>query len=269
MNDHALLFPLLSVPLLVGCAAGGQLASRGDASAGDDAGDDAAFFPAGDDDASTSTTAGGDDASVPPPGDEGPPITGTGDAGPLAPPFDAGPGGPCTQPPAPGDLRIDELMIESVAGTGDYGEWLEVRSQRPCAIDLRGLHGECADGAKVRTFDVTDDVWIAAGGSFVVADSVDPTINHDLPGTLIVWAGQPGDVLRNKGGTVTLLRGTTIVDSVTFPALKLTVGASVAFPADCPLARRSDWTAWQTSVASWFPGFFGTPNAPNTDVHCP
>jgi hypothetical protein len=179
------------------------------------------------------------------------------------------PDGACAAPLAAGDLVIDELMIESVAGTGDYGEWLEVRSTLPCAIDLRGLHGECPSGAKVRTFDVNDDVWLAAGSTFVVADSVDPAIDHDLPGTVIAWAGQPGDVLRNKGGTVSLLVQDVLIDSVTYPALKLVVGASVAFPADCPLERRSDWTVWQASAASWFPGFRGTPNAPNVDVSCP
>jgi hypothetical protein len=172
-------------------------------------------------------------------------------------------------PPSAGDLQIEELLIESVAGTGDYGEWLEVRSLLPCAIDLRGLHGECPSGAKVRTFDVIDDLWIPPLGSFVVADSSDPAIDHALPGTLLVWAGQPGDVLRNKGATVSLYAQGTLVDSVTYPALTLVVGASVAFPADCPISRRGDWSAWQTSNASWFPGYRGTPNAPNSDVHCP
>jgi hypothetical protein len=160
-------------------------------------------------------------------------------------------------------------MIESVAGTGDYGEWIEVTSRRPCALNLRGLHGDCPSGSKVRTFDVGEDVWIPPLGTFVIADSAGPATNHDLPPPLLVWSGQPGDVLRNKGGTVDLRVGGTLIDSLTFPALKLTVGASVAFPADCDPEARGDWSAWQTSVASYFPGFFGTPNAPNSDVSCP
>jgi hypothetical protein len=136
-------------------------------------------------------------------------------------------------------------------------------------MNLRGLHGECPSGAKVRTFDVTDDTWLPPLGTFVVADSLDPAINHDLPGMVIVWAGSPGDVLRNKGATITLRMQETLVDTVTYPSLKLTVGASTAFPADCPLSRRSDWTTWQTSNASWFPAFLGSPNAANLDVHCP
>jgi len=178
------------------------------------------------------------------------------------------PDGACSAPPGPGDLTIDELLIASVAGTGDYGEWLEIRSGSSCILNLRGLHGECANGSKVRTFDIPDDVWLLPQGTVVVADSASRALNHDLPGTLLVWSGQPGDVLRNNGTTVTLRWQNAVVDSLTYPALPVTVGASIAFPADCPPDRRSDWSAWQSSTGSWFPGFYGTPNATNDDVHC-
>jgi hypothetical protein len=206
-------------------------------------------------------------APAPDPAGETPPFDG-GDT-PAGPPFDAGPDGVCPAPPGPGDLLVDELMIESVAGTGDYGEWLEVRSTLGCALDLRGLHGECPHTARVATFDVGEDVWIPAGGTFVVADSTSAALDHDLPEPLLAWTGQPGDVLRNKGTTVTLRMGDAIVDALTYPALTLTVGTSLAFPDDCAPATRSDWSRWQPSTASWFPGFLGTPNARNTDVHCP
>ncbi|HXN32289.1 MAG TPA: hypothetical protein VN894_10525 [Polyangiaceae bacterium] len=185
------------------------------------------------------------------------------------PPFDPGDGGVCMTALAEGDLVIDELMIESVAGAGDHGEWLEVQSTVGCALDLRGLHGDAPSGNKIRTFDVGGDLWIPALGRFVVADSNNVSINHDLPGTVVVWSGQPGDVLRNKGGTVTLQFGGAIIDSVTYPSMALTAGASLAFPSDCAPSRRSDWTAWQSSTFAWFPGFSGTPNAPNDDVQCP
>ena len=185
-----------------------------------------------------------------------------------ADPSDAGPDGSCALPIGPGDLAIDELMIESVAGAGDYGEWIEVRSNLDCMANLRGLHGECPRGAKVATFDVASDVWVPARGTFVIADSSDPAIDHDLPGLVIVWFGQPGDVLRNKGSTITLsLRG-ALLDTVTYPALSLAVGDSWSFPDDCDPSSRSDFTSWTRSTASWFPGFLGTPNQPNTDVAC-
>ena len=183
--------------------------------------------------------------------------------------IDAGLDGECTQPLGAGDLLIDELMIESVAGAGDDGEWLEVANLAGCALNLRGLHGECPVGAKVHSFDVTADLWLAPGGTFILADSPDPAVNHYLPGLVLAWSGHPGDVLRNLGGTVTLTVGGVLVDTVTWPSLKPPIGTSVELPADCPAEDDADFGVWQPSTASWFPGFQGTPNAPNTDVQCP
>jgi hypothetical protein len=187
---------------------------------------------------------------------------------PPAPPFDAGAGGTCGRPLAFGDLRIDELMIASVAGSGDDGEWFEVSSALDCAIDLIGLHGEAPRGAAVATFDVADHLWLPARGTFVIADSTDPAINHYLPGVVVGWFGHPGDVLRNQGTSITLTAGSALVDSITYPSLSATPGRSIAFPPDCDAGARTDWTLWQPSTASWFPGFQGTPNAPNGDVRC-
>jgi hypothetical protein len=231
--------------------------------AGSDVGDDAA--PPGDDDASADawldpTLPGvadgddtGDDAAPPPP----------------LPPFDAGPGGVCPSPPGPGDLAIVELMIASVAGAGDHGEWIEIESTRDCALDLYGLEGDCPSGAKVASFAIDDDVWLPARGRFVVADSLDPALDHALPGLVVAWSGSPGDVLRNQGTTITLHSAGAVVDTFTYPkATKLPPGVSMAFPSACPLATRASWGQWQPSQASWFPGFYGTPNAPNDDVTC-
>jgi hypothetical protein len=141
---------------------------------------------------------------------------------------------------------------------------------REHALNLVGLHAECPVGAKVITLDVTSDVWIPAGGFFVIADSTDPAVNHALPGLVLGWSGSPGDVLRNAGGTVTLIANGALVDSVTYPDIKkLPDGTTLAFPSDCPTVSRAIWTLWQPSKASWFPGFVGTPNAPNDDLQCP
>jgi hypothetical protein len=181
----------------------------------------------------------------------------------------APPEGACDGPLSSGDIIIDEIMIESVAGTGDYGEWLEARSTLSCQVNLLGLHGECPKGAKVITFDVTSDFWLLGGASFLLADSMIPAINHYLPEPLFTWGGHQGDVLRNEGTTVSLRMNDILIDSVTYPALQLLVGRSWAFPSDCDPSLRGDFANWQTSTSSWFPGFFGTPNDPNDDVHCP
>jgi hypothetical protein len=256
------------------CAAGLDGTGTGSASTG---GDDAstALAPGGDDgsadvDAAAFSSAPSWDASTPPVSfDASAPRRDAGADATTGPPRDAGGDGPCAQPLGPGVLVIDEMMIESVAGTGDYGQWIEIASTSSCAVDLSGLHAECPVGSKVRTLDVGEDVWIPPGGSFVIADSTDPAINHYLPGTVLAWDGDPGSVLRKSGGTVSLMANGAIVDSVTWPTLVVVVGDSVAFPAGCLPSLRSDWTEWQTSTVSWFPGFYGTPNAPNTDVSCP
>lgn len=221
------------------------------------------------------------DATAPPLGDPGddssdaapPDPTPSADASVDAPvrdvATDALPDAPCTRRVAAGDLIIDEIMIASVAGSGDRGEWLEVASTSGCAIDLRGLHAECARGAKVATVDVADALWLPPHGMFVIADSSDPAINHYLPGIVLTWLGEPADVLRNQGATITLRLGDTLLESATYPALKLSIGASLAFPSGCDPTTRSDWARWRSSTASWFPGFRGTPNAPNSDVACP
>jgi hypothetical protein len=237
-------------------AAGPELVSTSDdATAGDDAG--MPSWPGLVDSGAAPQTS--NDATLPLAWESGP----APDA-PATPP-DAS----CVQPLGPGVLAIDELMIESVKGTGDYGEWLEVQSTSGCAVNLHGLHGECPVGMKLHTFDVTGDMWLPPAGTFLVADTGDPAINHYLPGLIVNWTGQPGDVLRNEGSTVTLTLDGNLVDTVTYPAFKLVVGASIAFPSNCPASSLPDWSSWQTSTASWFPGFFGTPNAPNDDVSCP
>jgi len=263
----AILSSLASLLFLLACSPGQEQGLPGASSGSDAALASLTGDYEGDDEASVEdpTWDGGssfvDEASAPSAWDAS--------TGSSVPPFDAGPEGACAAPPGPGDLIIDELMIESVAGTGDYGQWFEVTSTLPCAVNLRGLQGQCAAGAKVRTFDVAEDTWIPAGGTFLVADSADPVINHDLPGALIPWSGQPGDVLRKAGGTVTLLSGDAIVDSLTWPKLTLTPGTSIEFPPDCDPSQRTDFSVWQPSVSSWFPAFYGTPNAPNVDVECP
>jgi hypothetical protein len=187
----------------------------------------------------------------------------------LPAPADAAYEGACSQPLQAGDLLVDELMVESVAGAGDDGEWLEVTSALACATNLRGLHGECPVGSEVHTFDVPDDIWLPAGGTFIVADSVDPAVNHYLPGIVLAWSGHAGDILRNLGGTVTLSVGRQIVVSLTWPSMKLVVGTSVELPSDCPAGDADDFADWHPAIASWFPAFHGTPNAPNLDVACP
>jgi hypothetical protein len=266
MRALAMVFVLV---LTIGC--GGRSAPYEDVFADDaaDGGSYGGIIPASDASASYDATVG---YTAPPADDaEGDSTAGDDASSGDDDAADAPEGGDdaCVSDLAPGALLIDELLIESVDGTGDHGEWLEVTNTLPCAVDLRGLHGDCPHGAKAATFDVPGDLWIPAGGTFVVADSVSPAIDHDVPLPVVAWKGNLGDVLRNKGTTVTLTLDDVVIDTLTYPALALTVGTSVEFPADCDPSTRSDFSRWVPAQSSWFPGFHGTPNAPNTDVACP
>jgi len=174
----------------------------------------------------------------------------------------------CPTPLGPGDVVFDEVMISSVAGSSDRGQWLEVRSTRSCMLDLIGLHASAPHGQSFHTMDVTTDTWLEPGGFFLIADSTDPTENGGLPGLVLAWTGSPADALHKTSDTVTLSVGTTILDSLTYPSKKRTVGTSMAFPADCSPSLRTDFASWKASTASWAQGLFGTPAAPNTDVTC-
>jgi hypothetical protein len=205
---------------------------------------------------------------------------GAGDATLAAGPVDAGDAGyadasgagapmnACATPLAPGDLVFDEVMISSEPGSDDHGQWLEVRSTRACSVDLVGLHASAPHGQSAHTVDVTSDVWIPPWGFFLIADSLDPTENDSLPGLVIAWAGSAADALHKTSDTITLSVGEVTLDTLTYPDKKRTVATSMAFPAGCPARARQDFASWVPSVASWTPGFFGTPNAPNSDVRC-
>ena len=167
-----------------------------------------------------------------------------------------------------GDLAVTEMLIDSRAGTGDDGEWIEITSTRTCWLKLQGLSIESPRGTTaVNAVAINEDFELAPKGSFVVADSGDPAKNHGLPGKVFTWGA--ADVLKNDGDTLSLRLGATVVDTVTYPAFSnLEAGRTLAFPSDCPASVRSDWTRWSLTFDAYAVGFKGTPNATNDDVAC-
>ena len=88
-----------------------------------------------------------------------------------------------------------------------------------------------------------------------------------MPGKVFAFDGL--DVLKNDGDTVSLKVGAAVIDTITYPAFSnVEPGRTLAFPSDCPMNVRSDWTRWSLTFDAWKPGFKGTPNATNDDVAC-
>ena len=196
------------------------------------------------------------------------------DGGPQHP--DSGPGpsdaGPvlktyCAGPLKAGDLQIGELMIQSRAGAGDDGEWVEIRSTQTCWLKLKGLVVESPRGLSVDSVTIADDFELGPKELFLVADSADAMKNNALPGKLYAWNAT--DVLKNDGDTVSVKLGAAVIDTLTYPAFSnLVPGRTVAFPNDCPANVHSDWARWSLSFTVWKLGFKGTPNATNDDIAC-
>lgn len=183
---------------------------------------------------------------------------------------DAGaPANLCKTPLAAGDLAIVEVLLAAKAGTGDRGEWIEIKNTRPCAVNIKGLE---VSSPRTATVDdvatVTVDAYVAPGGRFLVASSTDPKVNGGLTGTLIAFAGNTSDVLGNAGDDISIHLGALAIDTFGFDITGLNPGESLAFPEACAVMDRGNPALWKAAKHAWASGMHGTPNAPNTDVTC-
>lgn len=179
-------------------------------------------------------------------------------------------GAPCAGPLKEGDLAIVEIMIRSVAGAGDRGEWIEVQSTRDCTLNLRGLKIQSPRGeAGIDGLTVETDLLLPPNRTIVVASSLAPSTNNYLPGVVLALPGDLSDVLKNDGDTIQLVANGVTVDSLTYPKFStVEAGRSIAFPWDCAWSERGDWSRWSYSFYGWSGAFKGTPNSDNTDVAC-
>lgn len=173
----------------------------------------------------------------------------------------------CISGIAAGDLAIVELTIASRPGSGDPGEWFEVKSMRTCILDIGGVVITSPRGTATDSVTIPTNTLLNPGETFVVADTLDTTKNNGLPSP--IFAFEKTDVLKNDGDTISITKGATTIDALTYPKFSLlSVGVSLAFPSDCPAGARSDWARWSVSQTSFATSQKGTPNAPNADVTC-
>lgn len=261
---------VLAVALCGGLVACSQAASSGKHNGDGDTGDD---FGATDDPtlpAPRTPDHQNDDSGAFGPGGR-PSNGGTPDGGRAVDVADAGSDGfpACADGVQPGDVKIVEIMITSASGSGDHGEWVELQSTRTdCVLDLSNLVVSSPRGASpADSVIITDGLQLDPGATFLVADSADVGVNHDLTMPLYSW--NDSDVLKNDGDEIDVTLGGVTIDTITYPNFSnLEVGTSVSFPADCEWTDRPDWSRWSYSFDLYSGTLAGTPNLPNLDVTC-
>jgi hypothetical protein len=254
---------------LVGCARGGAEDDAGQP--GTDASFDAGRADAGRDsgpppglDAGTRDAGGGTDAGT---GDAGTaPDAGTPDAG-MDAGTDAGGGGDCA--PSSDNMMITEIMVASQSGSGDLGEWFEVRNLGSCPIDLSGLVIESPTAGGTPVTHTVSGGLLTAGGYFLFAQSGDPAENHGLSPDYAYGSGTSGVVFNNGGDELILSLGGTEIDRVAWGSTDYTPGAARqltrGFSGDNFGLNGSGWCdATELYSEAGGSSFRGTPGARNT-----
>jgi len=184
-------------------------------------------------------------------------------------PRDAGPrdSGTVTCPPAVGSLVITEIMISSVSGSGDRGEWFEVVNTGTCTVDLTGVVILSPTGSGTEKTHTITGGTVAPGRYFVFALDAAPAANHFLSFDYAYGTGGADDVIFNNAADWLELRsGVMAIDRVTWPSGGYTNGRSRMLPGTPSATANDVWATLcdSTAVFSTTGGtFYGTPQMAN------
>ena len=178
-----------------------------------------------------------------------------------------------------GTLIIVEIMIQSKSGNvgSDSGEWVELLNpSSTCAVELDDFSVSSPRGASADVALLADGYRVGPGETVIVADSLSTAANNGLTGQIYPW--NASDVLVNSGDSVSVLRGTTTLDTFTYTSdsVKVVDGASLEYPSDCSIKNVGTLGYWQSATADYgtitgcgvagTSSCMGTPNAGNLDV---
>lgn len=275
---RVVLGPLVAcvVPLFLviasGCATGGEPSVSGSDAAADGATLADATLPSPDampppDATMASDASPMDDASA----DARPPDASTPDASiPDASSPDAS-GPPCDV--GPSFVIITEVMIASVSGSRDRGEWFEVHNPGDCEANLSGLTVSSPTSTGTLRTHTIAGLRIPAGGFVTLGQSLNPTEHH---GAGIDYAYGTGSrsteiVFSNGSDSLRLAAGDTTIDEVSWGSSGFSYSKSRQFPSGGSPLDRATWSEWcdSTMVFSMEGGtFYGTPGSAN-DARCP
>lgn len=171
---------------------------------------------------------------------------------------------PCA--PKTSNLALSEVMVASVAGGGDRGEWFEVRNTGACPVDLAGLEIVSPTGSGIEKKHTVSGGIVAPGAYFVFALSGDAGENHAVPYDYVYGLGTADDVILNNAADWLELRVAGVaIDRVTWPSSGYVVGASHFYASSLDPLLNDNWAAWTASSAVYSTTggtFRGTPGAP-------
>jgi hypothetical protein len=167
----------------------------------------------------------------------------------------------------PGVVGISEVMISSRSGSGDRGEWFEVRNDGDCSVLLAGIAIVSPDPGGAEKMHLVTAGLVFPHDSAVLALSALPADNHGVPFDYAYGNGTPDDVVLDNGNDWLELRylGTPL-DRVTWPNGGFVTGSARQFPDSLPLGVNDEWGRWcsASAVYSTTDGtFYGTPGDPN------
>jgi len=178
-------------------------------------------------------------------------------------------GGPAA--PAPGDVRITELLPNPAAVSDALGEWLEVTNVSDKAVDLTGCVLRDADSNKLTLQPSAqgEPLIAPAGAALVLARSGDAAANGLLATPDYTYGS--GMSLGNSADEVILECEGLVVDELWYDQAFLTAdgtrpalaGAGVSMQLDPGAPWPASATDWCDAQTPFGAGDLGTPGAPN------
>ncbi|MBM4355747.1 MAG: lamin tail domain-containing protein [Deltaproteobacteria bacterium] len=174
-------------------------------------------------------------------------------------------GGICAfaPPPSPGDLAVNELMIDPAAVPDKTGEWFEVLCLGSQAVDLWGV--TVRSGTK-EAFEVDRSLPALPGQLLLFARSGDPSLNGGIEPDF----AYSGLQLSNESDSITLEFAGELLDSACYSPPSFKIKPGITYGVDPWLAdsELNDYPqAWCHAKSKMADGDKGTPGAVNDE--CP
>jgi hypothetical protein len=166
--------------------------------------------------------------------------------------------GPLRAPAAAGELVITEIMARAASGSGDRGEYIEVFNTTRSPLQVQ----DCVI-ADNTSHTIASSVIIAPQSYAVFALSGTASENGGIPSVAYVYTTI---ALNNGGETVAVRCGEVTLDSVTYTASWVTLGASIQHSTapDATLNDvRANWCVAPESATFGTLGRRGTPGGPS------